>query len=1317
MAHLDKLEIQGIRSFGPEEGDEQRIKFHSPLTLILGQNGCGKTTIIECLKYALSGDLPPGAKQGRLFVHDPKISRKLETHGRIQLKFTDPKGDKLVVTRLMQLTQKAKNMEFKTKDASLRRINGSGEYADVSGRCVDIDVEVCTALGVSKSVLNSVIFCHQEDSAWPLDEGKKVKERFDDIFDATKHNKYLELIRTKRKQIVEEVKFLNNDIGHLRNNKDLANSKKKELSEANNRMIVNKDQIEKYDNKLKPIVERLNMICEREGDIAKLYTEKEKKKTELEGLKASMLELEKTIQSKFCGSTRELEDSIERFHSEMKVKEVCRNDLTSKLSRLKNEDQKLQMDITRKEVEKGKLQKELEHHQGNTESRNKLLRRLAEHLEVPDTAFSTALSHTQLSEGEAATLLEQVNKKMKASEGALETLKVQLEKEEQELQNKVDGYRDEKVSLEQQLNMKTKQRRTTKEEIRKIKTEIEEVDLSASKLVRIEAKLKRAVQDLEQVEKSLNVDQLKEEMKQDTDKRNSLEDQLEEVDKEVKLLQQQSNVQAELDIQRESKSVKESEIRKLKNKNEDTLKHLLRTVPEQGVKYELKLCMDRLAENIQELSYNLNGKQQELTALETNRKHQKEALRRREEDLRVKEEQLYNACGNQDYDEVLKRCEDSVQELQDEKGTLSSSDCMFRHYIQKLQQPEPCCPLCHRGFDVDADVRELINELNSKVREVPARQRENSKKLEGEKKKYGKLLELRPSHESVITFKTTEIPDLKAELEETEKKLGDLRIDVENLETRLIEPQLDKKLAETVQPDVVLLDQHHTELQKLQREIDRLEAKLPAGKSSRSMQEALNEQEEVKSEVQKIRRALDDAQQKLTRHTDRLQELRDEKNRLTDECFKIEGGVRQRKQLEEKQSELQTTEAVLNEEACRLQEKLGESKMNFDTATKEKNAARLKNKETLTKEQKQLSGFQKQVDEIHRLQNSVRDFEQQGVDRKLATVQQSLLDLETIKDTNLKSMQDFNTQIGNMNSELAKQQMKKRDLDDNLKLRSKEAEADVLKKKIEELRKSLGDLKYETLRTEKRKLQMEEETLNREKAQAQGRLREQQVTIASLRDELKNPVYANAEREYHEKVVKKKVMEAASSDLHSYYKATEWAMLHFHKEKMREINTIIRELWRQIYRGSDIDYIEIKTDVPEQTSADKRSQYNYRVVQMRNDVEIDMRGRCSAGQKVLASLIIRMALAETFSANCGILALDEPTTNLDSENIESLSNALADIVNKRMVQKNFQLLVITHDEEFLERLKTVEKLECYYKVKRNERGKSVIVRHHVDHQE
>jgi len=44
---------------------------------------------------------------------------------------------------------------------------------------------------------------------------------------------------------------------------------------------------------------------------------------------------------------------------------------------------------------------------------------------------------------------------------------------------------------------------------------------------------------------------------------------------------------------------------------------------------------------------------------------------------------------------------------------------------------------------------------------------------------------------------------------------------------------------------------------------------------------------------------------------------------------------------------------------------------------------------------------------------------------------------------------------------------------------------------------------------------------------------------------------------------------------------------------------------------------------------------------------------------MLASLVI-LALAETFCLNCGMLTLDKPTTNLDSENIEALAQALAE---------------------------------------------------------
>ena len=59
MSRLEKLQISGFRAFSPDEKNEpgpQKIDFYqkfltetvpSPLTVILGQNGCGKTTIIE----------------------------------------------------------------------------------------------------------------------------------------------------------------------------------------------------------------------------------------------------------------------------------------------------------------------------------------------------------------------------------------------------------------------------------------------------------------------------------------------------------------------------------------------------------------------------------------------------------------------------------------------------------------------------------------------------------------------------------------------------------------------------------------------------------------------------------------------------------------------------------------------------------------------------------------------------------------------------------------------------------------------------------------------------------------------------------------------------------------------------------------------------------------------------------------------------------------------------------------------------------------------------------------------------------------------
>ena len=102
-----------------------------------------------------------------------------------------------------------------------------------------------------------------------------------------------------------------------------------------------------------------------------------------------------------------------------------------------------------------------------------------------------------------------------------------------------------------------------------------------------------------------------------------------------------------------------------------------------------------------------------------------------------------------------------------------------------------------------------------------------------------------------------------------------------------------------------------------------------------------------------------------------------------------------------------------------------------------------------------------------------------------------------------------------------------------------------------------------------------------------------------------------------------------------------------------------------------------------------------------------MRGRCSAGQKVLASIIIRLALAETFCNNCGILCLDEPTTNLDENHIKSLAKALREIISSRSEDSNFQLVVITHDPIFVDLIGS-DFCNSFWEVRKNERNFSTV---------
>ena len=116
----------------------------------------------------------------------------------VKLGFASRNGAGMVSSRRLQLTSKKGTYSQKSLEGSLV-MHKAGERTSLSSKNAELEYLVPHYLGVSKAVLDSVIFCHQDESLWPMSEPAALKKKFDHIFEALKYTKAIENIRDLRK--------------------------------------------------------------------------------------------------------------------------------------------------------------------------------------------------------------------------------------------------------------------------------------------------------------------------------------------------------------------------------------------------------------------------------------------------------------------------------------------------------------------------------------------------------------------------------------------------------------------------------------------------------------------------------------------------------------------------------------------------------------------------------------------------------------------------------------------------------------------------------------------------------------------------------------------------------------------------------------------------------------------------------------------------------------------------------------------------------------------------------------------------------------
>lgn len=1324
MSAIYKLSIQGIRSF--DSGDRETIEFGKPLTLIVGSNGSGKTTVIECLKYATTGALPPNSKGGA-FIHDPRITGEKDVRAQVKLAFTSASGVSMIVTRNIQLLVKKTANTFKTLEGQLVAVNRN-ERTTLSTRANELDTQVPLYMGVPRAILDYVIFCHQEESLWPLSEPSNLKKRFDEIFQAMKFTKALDNLKAIRKDMSVDIKLLKQSVEHLKVDRDRSRATQVNIASL-------QQKIEEYQVQVCSIEQQLDEITEQSDKLFRSNQEFQQVLSTLASMKhneSSVCEqikrLEGSIEPLDMGR-RELESLLANFADSVREKQeevdAAERQLQGKRDRL----DLLRDSHTRLVLQQGELNSKRNNYEKNVQARDSLAREVCSQYGISAPAPTCG-----------ASLSAEIGRRLGETQASLQELAASHQREQTALQQRLTGLQNSLAKDEQHLKYSIADRAKLSKDIENLQDKLNRIAYTAEDLEREQHDVDKFTARVEHWKDENQTEQINAEIKRKNDESVLLESDLEKVQQQITKSNQHSDLFARLSLLKKALETKRRQVQEChaqfaqdpraqewglvigvdKDEHTDTDTDTdtdagagTRTRTDIDANIDLGLRFGQFYATLQKAvasstqDYDKAGRTfAENRFLLSSLEEQLSAERDKIAQLTARIEQsLPEDCAIEDYDEVLAESEESyrtaLENLKMHRTTLE-----FNLKALHIAESDYCCYLCQRKFDSPQQQSKLLEELRSRtgagfeqtLQQTTEEEKQYLDSLRALAKDVGGLKDAKAGIQGIqsrVQMTKEAVRTSKDALDAVLIRLDGLKQDVAHAEGTL---------RPLVEDAVRLKKEARSVADDTQRTSDELSIYGGPEEDVRTVDELQARQREINVQLKSLRQevgSLQEEKESRSREFNNLVSLVREK---TFKANEIERSLQERGAIEREIKDRADSVRNLEAMVTKLQADIAEASQ--EAAAAHASLERTK-RDHLAGEQaakSKLDVLARQTEQYESLNHQIEQFEQAdlpALERCNAEVERSEQDIARLGG-----------EIEQQARAISKEVQRLRDSKNEQKNLALNVDLLDLRAQLEQTRDEIRRLDLQNAEAERDRYQQESlrlrgmfEKLSSENAGRLGEIKQLQNQIQSLTRQLQTE-YKDVDKTYEKEWVKLQTKTLVTDDIDTYSKALDSAIMRYHSLKMQDINRIVDELWKRTYSGTDVDTIRIKSDEVGSTARGKS--YNYRVVMYKQDAELDMRGRCSAGQKVLASIIIRLALSETFGANCGVIALDEPTTNLDEENIESLARSLSNIIEVRRHQKNFQLIVITHDEKFLNHMGASSFTDHFYKVRRDDRQKSQI---------
>lgn len=1176
-----------------------------------------------------------------------------------------------------------------------------GERTAISSRVAELDQIMPQYLGVSKAVLDSVIFCHQDESLWPMSEPSVLKKRFDEIFEAMKYTKAIENIKVLRKKQNEELAKYKIMEQHAKEDKEKADRAEKRSIKLQEEIEALRIEAHQLSEEMRRVADLADKAWKESESYSQILGALEGKRIEANSIQSTIDNLKRHL-VELDDSDEWLESNLEQFESKQLHYQQNEEAQKENYMEIKEQIEQARHRLGLKQAECGKFENDKANYERQLERRKKLIREIARTHNI--RGYDDDLDQTDMNE-----FMRKIRKSLTDQNQTLDRAKREAQTELREVQVTLNEIGQRKSALQESKNAARRQIASNDKEIASYQRKLNEIDVDEGVQAAIESNIEDINSRLSSSKGRAQAASWDKEIQEINTAIRNLEDDSSRLNSELIEATRMAGDLARLDHLKKELKDRERSLETMKGAHDERLTKLVSSDwrPE-TLEQEFQQVMNEESRLVTNAENDRNGVNRELEQVEFKLRNVRKTLDQRQKELQDSIKEIREAVDDEpeEYLEIVKQRQVQLDIARKDAEQYAGVGEYITTCLETANKAK-VCRLCTRPFRNDSEFQSFKAKLEQLVKKTQMQaEDEDVRRLEED---LNTAREAGTAYDSWIRLREMDIPELEKEEQQHDSRRDELLTELENRD-KVVDEKVEKKRdVESLSKTVNTIVRYDGDIKSIKSQIKELSSKRQGTSATRTLEDIQDEIAATGEKSRALKKTLTklthDKEQARTEITTLELQLRDAKSSLDNAKFQLEKKADLLARLEEyKNFNAQQREAIekADQDIEGLTPELLKAQARYDDISRR---AEAREREL----QHAISTLSDSVNQLDLANDEINSYNERDGPGQLERARNELRHIEGEINQLETKLANITKEINKISAQLKDSENTKRQYSDNLTYRQSTRAFDAVTAEIEQLEAQNAEVDRSRFKKESERRTREHNALAAQQASKMGEMKSKDDQLMQLLADW-NTDYKDAASKYKEAHIRVETTKAAVDDLARYGGALDKAIMKYHSLKMEEINAIIGELWQRTYRGTDVDTILIRSD---NENAKGNRSYNYRVCMVKQDAEMDMRGRCSAGQKVLASIIIRLALAECFGVNCGLIALDEPTTNLDRDNIRSLAESLHEIIRARQQQANFQLIVITHDEDFLRHMQCGDFCDYYYRVSRNEKQKSIIERQSI----